>query len=258
MRPLDEALEQLAEQDPAIPVEALVERLELKLRGGTQPVLVDDTYSPPRRSRPPLRRPLLMFGVGALVAAAVALPILFLGRTESPTTTLAPATTVPTPTTLRVVTTVPSTTTSATTPTTTTLPPLGDRAVTIVRDVIDSADTSPGDFTASGPAVEDGLVCAAGTTFENRFEDRGGGSEAWEARFVCNDGSGSFSIQVESRGAWVGDPGTEWAFTTTWVVITEMGSGNYTHLAGAGTGEGMCLLPEDRCVEAVDGVVRRD
>ena len=86
-------------------------------------------------------------------------------------------------------------------------------------------------FAASGPAVDDGLVCAVGTVEDlgGKVKDLGGPyKRLWiKKRFHCDDASGTFDVRLvvhlnENTG-----------FTTAnWNVVD--GTGDYTKLHGNG------------------------
>jgi hypothetical protein len=78
-------------------------------------------------------------------------------------------------------------------------------------------------------------VCPAGTSWENDFADLGGGHEQWNTRHVCQDGSGSFTLIVDSLGAWEGD---RWITEDSWTFAE--GTGPYEGMEGEGTGVTIC------------------
>jgi hypothetical protein len=54
-------------------------------------------------------------------------------------------------------------------------------------------------FTATGPAVDVGLICSAGTTEFTRDPEptRAEAIGRWEDIYTCDDGSGSFTLGVD-------------------------------------------------------------
>ena len=83
-------------------------------------------------------------------------------------------------------------------------------------------------FSATGPAVDAGLVCASGTTefTDESTEPIHGGDFRWEDIYTCDDGSGTFVIGADVF-VGVGDDETGvWSITS--------GTGNYESLVGGG------------------------
>jgi hypothetical protein len=87
-----------------------------------------------------------------------------------------------------------------------------------------------GTFTATGPAVEAGLVCAVGTTAQwNRNAGNVDQNESWDTIFECGDGSGAFRGHFEADYLYTAEGTT---YHGGWE-ITE-GTGAYTTLEGGG------------------------
>ena len=91
-----------------------------------------------------------------------------------------------------------------------------------------------GDFEASGPAVDAGLICASGTVDDVRliFAGAQSGRKAqipvWKV-FTCDDGSGTLLIKIQVH--------LEFATSTesfSWVVLD--GTGDYSDVHGSGGG----------------------
>jgi hypothetical protein len=89
----------------------------------------------------------------------------------------------------------------------------------------------PFEFVASGPAVDEGVVCSGGDVEEGDFrEEVAGLVTIGENTFICDDGSGSFVLETvldrtgfeEEEGLPVGD----------WRVLS--GTGSYQKLQGQG------------------------
>lgn len=104
--------------------------------------------------------------------------------------------------------------------------------VTIVAPL--DLNTGTGPFTASGAAVEAGVVCASGT-FENVFTMVSGGSPAGVNfqvvhRFTCADSSGTFALKLQVRLDQRGD-------IFQWQVVG--GTDAYAGLIGNGSGVGV-------------------
>jgi hypothetical protein len=136
-------------------------------------------------------------------------------------------------------TTTPSTTTSIVA-TTTTEPERSE--VTIEYEVADLPGLGEeGTFSATGAAVDDGLICPDGTTLDVHREAGSGSREISQIVYTCDDGSGTFTIEseytlrpfpnlVEESGAWIIWEGT--------------GSGAYEQLSGSGAMTGIIRLGE--------------
>lgn len=90
------------------------------------------------------------------------------------------------------------------------------------------SDLPAGLFEASGPAVEAGLMCPAGTTelIDAGTPIRSGAEERWEDRYTCEDGSGSFVLGADIFGY---DDDLSFG---VWDISS--GTGNYAPLAGGG------------------------
>lgn len=105
------------------------------------------------------------------------------------------------------------------------------------------------DFVASGPAVDDGLICDAGTVVEASGKVTGSSSPTgfnWLGikHFTCDDGSGEFFVNMRARIDF--RKGT----TFHWAIIG--GTGDYASLHGAGSGEGLDCGP-DCVLDVYDG-----
>jgi hypothetical protein len=107
-------------------------------------------------------------------------------------------------------------------------------AVTIVSPMTFNPDGfNYGTFTASGPAVDQGLVCASGDVVDTRlifagFQSNMGAQIPVRKTFTCDDGDSFFvKIQVHLDFA----TSTE---TFGWVILG--GTGAYADLRGSGQG----------------------
>ena len=105
-------------------------------------------------------------------------------------------------------------------------PPLG---VEIVAPTTIPPEGFPsyGPFTASGPAVDAGLVCPTGQTIDLYVQAAGFqsgvvGNLLVIKQFTCDDGSGSFIVKLQVRTT----------STTNWVVLS--GTDAYSRLHGVG------------------------
>jgi hypothetical protein len=108
--------------------------------------------------------------------------------------------------------------------------------VTIVSHVTFNPDgPNFGDFTATGRAVDEGVLCADGTfvdtfiKFTGFQSDRGVVQLQVGKTFTCDDGSGTFDVKLQIQANF--DTGIE---TFSWVA--KGGSGSYAGLRGSGSG----------------------
>jgi hypothetical protein len=106
-----------------------------------------------------------------------------------------------------------------------------------------------GPFTASGPAVDAGLVCPAGDTIDvgamaSGFRSRTGVNFHVVKLFTCGDGTGSFLVKLEVRIDRRGD-------NFNWVILD--GEGAYETLRGTGVGTGTPI--PGGVLDAYDGEV---
>jgi hypothetical protein len=111
-------------------------------------------------------------------------------------------------------------------------PPL---AVSFEVPTTGSGDISYGPFTASGAAVDDGLVCPAGETIDVAGGAAGFQSERLLAiqlvkQFTCDDGSGEFYVKLQVLINQNGD-------NFQWAIVD--GTGAYERLHGTGKGIGL-------------------
>jgi hypothetical protein len=91
-----------------------------------------------------------------------------------------------------------------------------------------------GDFVASGPAVDQGLICASGSVDDTRLIFAGGQSNRGaqipvRKTFTCDDGSGEIFVQIQVHLDFA--TSTE---TFSWVILG--GTGEYAGLSGSGLG----------------------
>ena len=92
-----------------------------------------------------------------------------------------------------------------------------------------------GDFAASGPAVDQGLICESGTVEDTRIILAGFQSPTGRIQipvrktFTCDDGSGDIFIKIQVHLNL--STQTE---TFSWVVLG--GTGDYSNLHGSGKG----------------------
>jgi len=108
--------------------------------------------------------------------------------------------------------------------------------VTIVSHVTFNPDgPNFGDFTATGAAADNGMICPGGTFVDTgiRFAGfqsvRGTVQLQVNKTFTCDDGSGTFDMKMQIHANF--DTGIE---SFTWVATG--GTGAYSRLHGSGTG----------------------
>jgi hypothetical protein len=93
-------------------------------------------------------------------------------------------------------------------------------------------NTGTGIFVATGPAVDAGIFCPAGTAYDLGTKAAGWQSgirlnlRVWK-KFVCTDGSGEIDMDLKVRIVYSAD-----ASLSNWVIT--VGTGDYTRLHGTG------------------------
>ena len=110
-------------------------------------------------------------------------------------------------------------------------PPV-DVEITVDSTIPPDGGPSYGPFTARGPAVEAGVICPSGDTFETfgkgtGFQSNSGFNFQVIKRFTCADGSGTFLVKMQVRVDHKGD-------NFSWNIVG--GTGAYERLHGAGQG----------------------
>lgn len=126
-----------------------------------------------------------------------------------------------------------------------------------VETVIDKP-FDPVPFTASGPAVDDGLVCETGVVVDHRGQVAGFSPTGFNylgiKHFTCDDGSGEFYLNLQGRIDYYR------GVSFNWNVLA--GTGDYEKLHGTGSGFGDPGLPcddPDICVlDVYDGRLHID
>ncbi len=167
--------------------------------------------------------------------------------TTAPSTTVAPDTTAgPTATVLPTTITAPPTTA-----TTTTEPPVENIEIDV--ESTDVAGVVDGTFTTQGSVVDAGLVCPGGSYSMNDFDsDMESQTASWMGVYVCDDESGSFTLDVTTRFT----PGETLYHLGEWSVLG--GTGNYLGLSGSGSVLVECVDPSSpKCHTDNDGYVER-
>jgi hypothetical protein len=113
---------------------------------------------------------------------------------------------------------------------------------------------APGPFTASGPAVDDGLMCSEGTVIDESGKVTGFSPAGFNyqgiKRFTCEDGSGEIFVNLQARIDF--RKGT----TFNWNVLS--GTGGYEDLHGAGSGVGLPFCGPDCVLDVYDGGLHID
>lgn len=120
---------------------------------------------------------------------------------------------------------------------------VGPAEATAPTDVLFEVETSlvgdPSPFTASGPAVDQGLVCSAGYVFDAAGQVTGNSPTGFNFQgikfFSCADGSGGFAANLQARIDF------RRGVTFYWNILG--GTGDYEKLHGAGTGIGIGGVP---------------
>lgn len=128
----------------------------------------------------------------------------------------------------------------------------------VVPTVFPDPGLPDGTFTATGPAVVDGLVCGSGITWLLDGNATGWQSNRLinfhvEKEFVCDDGSGSFFVKLEAHYDFVTTPEYN---EFNWTI--KGGTGDYEGLHGSGSGLGLYAdpaTPPDGVLDVYDGKV---
>lgn len=124
----------------------------------------------------------------------------------------------------------------------------------VVFEVEQSLLGVPSPFVASGPAVDDGLVCDEGTVVEDTRKVTGFSPNGFNFQgikhFTCADGSGEFFINLQARIDF--RKGT----TFRWNVLR--GTNAYEDLHGAGKGVGLEICGPDCVFDVYDGGLHID
>jgi hypothetical protein len=115
-------------------------------------------------------------------------------------------------------------------------------------------ENPPGPFTASGPAVDAGVVCSDGTVVNATGQLSGFSSQGFNFQgikhFTCEDGSGEFFVNLQARIDF------RKGVTFSWNVLG--GTGDYEDLHGSGSGAGLDLCGEDCVLDVYDGGLHID
>lgn len=121
-----------------------------------------------------------------------------------------------------------------------------------VPTVIPEEGQTFGPFTATGPAVDAGLICESGSTIDVFFKVSGFQSQTGInfqdiKRFTCDDGSGEFFVKLQVRLDRKGD-------NFNWNIVG--GTGAYENLHGTGSGIGLPI--PDGVLDLYDGKLHID
>ena len=131
--------------------------------------------------------------------------------------------------------------------------PPTDVSIEVETDLV-ANDPSP--FIASGPAVDDGLVCVEGTVVNASAKTTGFSPNGFNfhgvKHFTCDDGSGEFFVNLQARIDF------RTGVTFNWNVLR--GTGDYVDLHGAGSGVGLplCGDPAVCILDIYDGGLHID
>ncbi len=113
---------------------------------------------------------------------------------------------------------------------------------------------APSPFAASGPAVDDGLICGEGIVVDYSGKVTGFSPTGFNfqgiKQFICDDGSGDFFVNLQARIDF--RKGT----TFSWNVLA--GTGAYEDLHGAGTGVGLETCGPDCILDVYQGGLHID
>ena len=112
----------------------------------------------------------------------------------------------------------------------------------------------PSPFVASGPAVDDGLMCKSGVALYVSSKVTGsspaGSNFQGVNHFTCDDGSGEFLVNLQARLDFrKGDK-------FHWNVVG--GTGDYANLHGAGSGVGLEICGTDCVYDIYQGGLHID
>lgn len=229
----DDVLRRLAAVDPApvgadLPLEAtpvmLLDRVDEAV---AQPIGAGPRPSPAHRWRGPALAAavfLLVVAIGTVIIVLGGDGVVDPVATTIPPTTEATTTTTPSPPT----TTIPEP-----------LPPFAPIGLSISFDIQDGFD-SLGTFTAAGPAVDEGFLCASGSSYETEVVvggagGVGSGTDSWITHMSCEDRSGKLKLECVSIGRW-----DESVWIADDVCTAFDGQGTYFGLEGALTGITTC------------------
>jgi len=134
------------------------------------------------------------------------------------------------------------------------LPALATPPSEVGFDVETSLLGGPGPFLASGPAVDDGLVCTTGTVVDATGKLAGFSQNGFNFQgirhFTCDDGSGEFFVNLQARIDF------RKGVTFSWNVLS--GTGGYEDLHGAGSGVGLDLCGPDCVLDVYEGGLHID
>lgn len=139
--------------------------------------------------------------------------------------------------------------------------PLGTVSATPPADVMFVVDTaipeepgpSGGPFVATGPAVDDGVMCSSGDTIDvfgkmSGYQSGRGINVLVVKEFTCDDGSGSFLVKLQVRIDGRGN-------SFVWTVMG--GMGDYATLHGSGSGYGV-YPSETLVIDTYEGKLHLD
>jgi hypothetical protein len=113
---------------------------------------------------------------------------------------------------------------------------------------------APSPFQASGPAVDDGLICEEGTVVDASSKEIGFSQNGFNfqgiKQFTCDDGTGEFLVNLQARNDF------RMGITFNWNVIS--GTGDYEDLHGAGSGIGLDTCGLDCVLDIYEGGLHID
>lgn len=134
------------------------------------------------------------------------------------------------------------------------IPAMAMKPLKVHIEVPEDINTGPDPFVASGPAVDAGSLCAAGTVVDTVVgigPMQGVVQILYVSKtFTCSDGSGTFDVyMVVKLNTITSKTNAKWQFTG--------GTGDYTGLIGNGKLKGIPFIPGgvDTILDIYDGKV---
>lgn len=113
---------------------------------------------------------------------------------------------------------------------------------------------APSPFIASGPAVDEGLVCDTGIVVDDSTKAQGFSPNGFNVQaiklFECDDGSGEFFVNLQARIDF------RKGVTFNWNVLS--GTNAYENLHGAGSGVGLDICGPDCVFDVYEGGLHID
>ena len=109
-------------------------------------------------------------------------------------------------------------------------------------------------FVASGPAVDNGIICSSGSVVDASGKVTGASPTGFNFQgvkhFTCDDLSGEFFVNLQARIDF------RKGVTFQWNVLS--GTGSYENLHGAGSGDGLPACGPDCVLDVYSGGLHLD